>query len=88
MLQSYEGEVEDGEDITAKIMTEEDNSSLEQYNKIRKKIESELGVGTSLDQEEIRHKVLLEKIKKDIENSPEEIARIIKSILDTDSKDI
>jgi len=87
MLESYEEEVDEDKDISEEIMTEEDNSSLEQYNEIKKKIESELGFGASLDQDEIRHEVLLEKIRKDIENSPEEIAKIIKSMLDTDNKD-
>jgi len=87
MLQSYEEEVEEDTNIGEEILTEEDNSSLEQYNEIKKKIESELGIGATLDQDEIRHEVLLNKIRKDIENSPEDIAKIIKSMLDTDKKE-
>jgi flagellar M-ring protein FliF len=87
MLQSYEEDIEEEDNIEGEVITEEDNSSLEQYNEMKKKIENELGIGATLDQEEIRHEVLLEKIRKDIENSPEEIAKIIKSMLDTEDKD-
>ncbi len=86
MLETYEEDVEEDSNISDEIMTEEDTSSLEQYNEIKKKIESELGIGASLDQDEIKHEIILEKIRKDVENTPEEVAKVLKSMLDTDNK--
>jgi len=87
MLEIYDDKEEDEDDIKEEIVTEEDTSSLEEYNEMKKKIRTELGMGASLDKDDIRHEVLLEKLRKDIENSPEEIARIIKSMVETDSKE-
>ena len=88
MLASYEeGDLEDElSDENENEEEEEDISSLEEYNKMKKKIEQELGIGGTLDQDEIKHEVLVEKIKKDIEASPEEIAKIIKAMLDDEKE--
>ena len=85
MLKSYE-ELDESEsdEENVDMMDEEDTSSLEEYNRVKKKIESELGMGGTLDQDEIRHEVLIEKVRKDIEASPEEMAKIIKSIVENE----
>ncbi len=89
MLENYnEPELnENDKDSEFGIEDEEDISSLEEYNKMKKKVEQELGIGGTLDQDELRHEVLLEKVKEDIETAPEEIANIIKAMLN-DEKEV
>ena len=89
MLESYEESdlEEEVEEESKEDEEEEDLSSLEEYNKIKKKVEQELGIGGTLDQDEIKHEVLVEKVKKDIEASPEDIAKIIKAMLE-DEKEV
>ena len=88
MLESYNEEELD-EDLTEdkkEEEEEEDISSLEEYNKMKKKVEQELGIGGTLDQDDIKHEVLVEKVKKDIEASPEDIAKIIKAMLNNEKE--
>jgi len=85
MLESYEDIDEDEleeDEKSESIEDEEDESSLEEYKRMKKKVEQELGIGGSLDQDDIKHEVLVEKVKKDIDASPEDIAKIIKAMLD------
>ena len=86
MLETYEEIPEEVPEEEEEILTEEDKSSLEKYNEMKKRVEEELGLSETLDKEEIKYDILLDKLRKDIENSPEDIARVIKSILDEQDK--
>jgi len=88
MLESYNDDELD-DDLTEgekEVEEEEDISSLEEYNKMRKKVEQELGIGGTLDQDDIKHEVLVEKVRRDIDASPDEIAKIIKTMLNNDKE--
>ena len=87
MLEVYE-ESEEVEDEEEDIITEDDKSSLERYNEMKKKVESELGIGEPLDKEEIKYEVLLDKVRRDIDSDPEDMAKVIKSILDEQDKGV
>ena len=86
MLEFYSEKDVENEEEYDDIITEDDKSSLEKYNELKKKVESELGLGETLDKEDIKYEVLLEKVRKDIESSPEDMAKVIKSILDEKEK--
>lgn len=82
MLHNFEEEIISEPTSDESIVDDEDNSALDEYNKMKKKVESELGIGGSLDKDDIKHDVMLEKLRKDIEASPDEVAKIIKSMVD------
>jgi flagellar M-ring protein FliF len=81
MLEDYNEEVVT-EDLDIAKVDEEDNSSLQEYDDMKKKIESELGLGENVDPESIKHDVLISKLRTDVETSSEEIAKIITTMLD------
>ncbi len=88
MLQEYKEE-----DIYADLESElgeeeEEDELLKEYNEAKKRAEEELGLGKGLDKEEIKHEVLLEKIRTEIEKSPEEAAKLIKSIIEEEKEQL
>jgi len=82
MLHNFEEDIAEELQSDESLVSDEDTSALDEYNKMKKKVESELGIGGSLDKDDIKHDVMLERLKKDIEASPEEVAKIIKSMVD------
>ncbi len=88
MLQEYKEE-----DLYAELESElgeeeEEDEILKEYNEAKKRAEEELGLGKGLDKEEIKHEVLLEKIRTEIEKSPEEAAKLIKSIVEEEKEQL
>ena len=48
---------------------------------MRKKVEDQLGVGDGFNEDELKHEVLLEKVKTMAEDSPEDIASLLQALL-------
>ncbi len=85
MLQEYTEEEEAIDEI--EIEEEQmDNDAMKDYDEARKKVEAELGIKTGMDKEEMKHDILVQKIKAEIEKNPEETSNLLKSMLD-DTKD-
>jgi flagellar M-ring protein FliF len=79
MLQDFNEEEENIDEIVIEDEPE-DADALKEYNDARKKAEEELGLNKSLDATEIRHDVLLQKIREEIDSNPEEVANLLQSI--------
>jgi flagellar M-ring protein FliF len=82
MLQDYNLDDEEINDIEIEDEELEDSDALKKYNEARRKVEEELGISSSMDKEEIKHEVLLQKIRAEIEENPEDAANLIKTIVD------
>lgn len=85
MLQDYNTD----EELIDEIEVEEDHAdtdAMKEYNDAKKKAEEELGIKSGMDKEEVKHEVLLQKIRSEIEQNPEEAAKLLKSIVDTDKE--
>jgi flagellar M-ring protein FliF len=65
---------------------EENNEALEKYNRAKKKIEAELGVDNEMDEKTLKHTILLQKMQADVNNNPEELAKLIQTILKSDKE--
>jgi flagellar M-ring protein FliF len=63
------------------IDSDEDDDLVEKVQDMRKKVESQLGIGGELNEDELKHEVLLEKVRHQAEESPEEIAAMLESLL-------
>ena len=48
---------------------------------MRKKVEDQLGVTDGFNEDELKHDVLLEKVKTLAEDSPEDIAGLLEALL-------
>jgi len=60
---------------------DEDEDLTEKVQQMRKKVEDQLGVSGSFNEDELKHDVLLEKIKTMTEDSTEDIARLLSALL-------
>ena len=88
MIQDFNPEVNMEETLDIQDVDEEleDNEALERYNQAKKKIEEELGVDQEMDEKTLKHTILLEKMQKEVNNNPEELARLIQTVLKSDKE--
>lgn len=66
---------------TLDIDDDEEEDLVEKVQQMRKKVESQLGVGDGFNEDELKHEVLLEKVRTMAEDAPEEIAALLQSLL-------
>ncbi len=66
---------------TLDIEDDEEEDLVEKVQKMRKKVESQLGVGEGFNEDELKHEVLLEKVRTMTVDAPEEIAALLQSLL-------
>lgn len=85
MLQDYEAESEEMDEIEIEEDIE-DTDAMKEYNEAKKKAEEELGISGTVDKEEIKHDVLLQKIRSEIEQNPEDAAKLIRSIVENEKE--
>ncbi len=83
MLQDYNVEEDEIDEIEIEE-DQEDTDAMREYNEAKKKAEEELGIKSGMDKEEVKHEVLLQKIRTEIEQNPEDAAKLLKSIVDTE----
>jgi flagellar M-ring protein FliF len=78
-------EISKEEDEIAKPILEldddEDDDLVEKVQAMRKKVESQLGVSDGFNEDELKHEVLLEKVRVMAEDQPEEIASLLQALL-------
>ena len=63
------------------LQEDEDESLVEKVQQMRKKVEDQLGLGESFNEDELKHEVLLEKVKTMAEDAPEEVAALLQALL-------
>jgi len=85
-------EISKEEDELAKpildLEDDEDDDLIEKVQQMRKKVEDQLGVSGGFNEDELKHDVLLEKIKTMAEDSTEEIARLLSALLNEEFEGI
>ncbi|MFA6197473.1 MAG: flagellar basal-body MS-ring/collar protein FliF [Sulfurimonas sp.] len=63
------------------IDDDEDEDLVEKVQAMRKKVESQLGASGGFNEDELKHDVLLEKVKAMAEDQPEAIAALLQALL-------
>ena len=63
------------------IEDDEEEDLVQKVQDMRKKVESQLGVGEGFNEDELKHEVLLEKVRGMAEDAPEEVAALLQSLL-------
>jgi len=63
------------------IDDEEDEDLVQKVQDMRKKVEDQLGVGDGFNEDELKHEVLLEKVRTMAEDGPEEVASLLQALL-------
>ena len=85
MIQDFEREEEEETLIIEEDGEEAENDeALEKYNAAKRKIETELGIDNEMDEETMKHTIMLDRMQTDINNNPEELAKLIQTILKSD----
>ena len=86
MLEEYKEEEEVSE-LESELEEEHaEDELLKEYNEAKRRAEEEMGLSKGLDKEDIKHEVILEKVRHEIERSPEDTAKLIKSIIEDESE--
>ncbi|MFA5216389.1 flagellar basal-body MS-ring/collar protein FliF [Sulfuricurvum sp.] len=67
------------------IADDEDEDLVEKVQQMRKKVESQLGLGDSFNEDELKYDVLLEKVREIAEEHPEEMASLIQALIEEES---
>jgi len=61
---------------------DEEDDLIERVQKMRKKVEDQLGVGENFNEDELKYDVLLEKVRNIAYERPEELASLIQALMD------
>jgi len=72
------------DDLAKPVLDIEDDAEedlVEKVQAMRKKVESQLSVGEGFNEDELKHDVLLEKVKNMAEDAPEAIAALLQALL-------
>jgi len=67
---------------------DEDNDLVEKVQAMRKKVEDQLGVSEGFNEDELKHEVILEKVKTMTEDAPEEISALLEALLGEEAENI
>jgi len=68
------------------IDEEEGDDLVEKVQAMRKKVEDQLGVSSNFNEDDLKHEVILEKVKNMAEEAPEEVASILEALLSEESE--
>jgi len=66
---------------TLDIEDDEDEDLVEKVQQMRKKVEEQLGVGEGFNEDELKHEVILEKVRTMAEDNPESIASLLEALI-------
>jgi len=69
------------------IDEEEEEDLVERVQNMRKKVEDQLGIGENFNEDELKHDVLLEKVRSLADEKPEELASLIQALMDEETGD-
>ena len=81
----FSREEEEFERPNLEISDEEDEDLVEKVQQMRKKVESQLGLGEGFNEDELKYDVLLEKVREIADEHPEELASLIQALIEEES---
>jgi len=81
----FSREEEEYEKPNLEIAEDEDEDLVEKVQQMRKKVENQLGLGESFNEDELKYDVLIEKVREVAEEHPEELASLIQALIDEES---
>ena len=66
---------------------EEEEDLVQRVQQMRKKVEDQLGLGDNFNEEDLKHDVLLEKVRTMADERPEEMASLLQALIDEELGD-
>ncbi len=64
------------------IEDDEEEDLVEKVQAMRKKVESQLGMGEGMDEDELKYEVLIEKVRGAVEERPSEVAHMLQALVE------
>ena len=64
------------------IEDDEEEDLVEKVQAMRKKVESQLGMGEGMDEDELKYEVLIEKVRGSVEERPSEVAHMLQALVE------
>jgi flagellar M-ring protein FliF len=77
------------EEVARPVLNLEDDQEedlIEKVQAMRKKVESQLGVGEGFNEDELKYDVLLEKVRSLAEDNPEDVANLLQALLSEEAE--
>jgi len=77
------------EELSAPLLQvddDEEDDLVEKVQQMRKKVEEQLGMTAGFNEDELKHEVILEKVKTMAEDSPEEVASLLQALLSEEAE--
>ncbi|MDD2567243.1 MAG: flagellar basal-body MS-ring/collar protein FliF [Thiovulaceae bacterium] len=77
------------EEVARPVLNLEDDQEedlVEKVQAMRKKVESQLGVGEGFNEDELKYDVLLEKVRSLAEDNPEDVANLLQALLSEEAE--
>jgi flagellar M-ring protein FliF len=79
-------EEEELEAPTIEFEDDDEEDLVEKVQQMRKKVEEQLGMSGNLNEDELKHEVILEKVKSMADDSPEEVAALLQALLSEEAE--
>ncbi len=81
MLEDFQTPQEEEEKDDELEEEDDKHETLDKYNKLKKKIEQELGLDEDMDEETLKHNIVVEKMRENVNEHPEELAKLIEALM-------
>jgi flagellar M-ring protein FliF len=81
----FSKEEEELERPRLEIEDEDEEDLVEKVQQMRKKVEDQLGM-EGLNEDELKYEVLIEKVKREVEERPEEIALLLQALIQEETE--
>ncbi|MFC3847920.1 flagellar basal-body MS-ring/collar protein FliF [Helicobacter baculiformis] len=79
MLEIHPDEEEQVQSLFA--VDEDDDEEIDRFGEMRKKVEDQLGLSASFDEEDVKYDIMLERVKGALKERPEEVASLFKLLI-------
>ena len=63
------------------MQLDDDEEDINKFSELRKRVEDQLGLGSGLDEDNIKYEVLLEKMRNVIAERPQEIGTLFQTLI-------
>lgn len=77
----FSKEDEDQQRPVLDIEDDEEEDLVEKVQQMRRKVEDQLGAGSNLNEDELKYEVLIEKVRTEVDERPEEIAHLLQILI-------
>lgn len=79
MLEIHPDEEEKVQSLFA--IDEGDDEEIDKFGEMRKKVEDQLGLSASFNEEDVKYDIMLERVKNSLKEKPEEVASLFKLLI-------